>query len=374
MSRLAYTPPISVALVHDFLTQTGGAERLVLQLALAYPDAPIYTSVYEPDGTFAEFRDLDVRASSGWLIRPRAFRLYAPIFPLVFSSLDLSRFDTVVVSSSAFAHHVHHPRAFVYCHTPPRFLYRPLSYGEGGLRRMAAGPPGALVRHLDRRAAARAVSYAANSKVTQRRILDTYSRTARLIYPPVATAHLPADPQPMPARPQALVVSRLLPYKHVEVAVRAAIHAEIPIRVVGEGPERESLERLSSSGVEFLGRVDDSQMASLFTEASVVLAPGVEDFGFAPVEAHWSGRPVISIGAGGALETVVHGQDGLLLPDLQVATWAEALRRIHEMTWSPPELRSAAEPFRFDAFLRRLQTWVTEADRSAPSAEVQGGW
>lgn len=349
-----------VAIVHDYLTQTGGAERLVLALVSALPGASVYTSVYDPGCTFSGFAGLEVRVPPlGRLVRPAAFRWYAPLYPLLFSSLELSGFETVLVSSSAFAHHVRHPRVFVYCHTPPRFLYQPGSYtrslGRAGALRVVTAP----AKALDRRAAVRARSYAANSEVTRRRIADVYGLDAAVIHPPVSTGHLPAVLPPLPTRPQALVVSRLLPYKRVDVAVRACVEAGIPVRVVGDGPERGNLERIAGPGVELLGRVDDTEMAKLYANASVVLAPGVEDFGFAPVEAHWAGRPVVAVADGGALETVTDGVDGLLVHGHETHRWAAAVREVHERSWDPARLRVSAEQFSLETFVGRIRNWIT---------------
>lgn len=333
---------------------------MVLALAEAFPGAPVYTSVYAAAGTFAGFADLDVRvAPLGKLVRPAAFRSYAPLYPVLFRSLDLSEYDTVIVSSSAFAHHVRHPRSFVYCHTPPRFLYQPGSYLRSAALIAAIGAVTAPVCVADRRAARRARSYAANSEVTRRRIAAVYGLDATVIHPPVSTGHLPAVPFPLPARPHALVVSRLLPYKRVEVALMACAEVGIPVTVVGEGPERQRLERLAGPETEFLGRVDDAELAGLYAEASVVLAPGVEDFGFAPVEAHWAGRPVVAIAAGGALETVRDGVDGLLVEDHDISRWARALRAVHERRWDPGVLQDGATPFSFEVFSEQVRVWVS---------------
>lgn len=338
----------------------GGAERLVLALAEALPGAPLYTSVYSAAGTFAGFADLDVRvAPLGRLVRSGAFRWYAPIYPVLFRSLDLSEYDTVVVSSSAFAHHVRHPRSFVYCHTPPRFLYQPGSYAGSAALAAAIGVVSAPLGVVDRGAARRARSYVANSEATRRRVAETYGIDAAVIHPPVSNGHLPDVPLPLPATPRALVVARLLPYKRVDVALMACAEAGIPVTVVGDGPERQRLERIAGPGAELLGRVDDADLAGLYAEASVVLAPGVEDFGFAPVEAHWAGRPVVAVAAGGALETVRDGVDGLLVEDHDIRRWARALLAVHERDWDPVVLRDAAAPFSFEEFARRIRAWIS---------------
>lgn len=348
---------MTIAIVHDYLSQCGGAERVVLRLAAMFPDAPIYTSIYDADRTFAEFSALDIRTSRlQGRIEPARFRSAALRYAGVFRSFDLSSFDTVVVSSSAFAHHVRHPRSFVYCHTPPRFLYDLDAYGRRRAVTALATPVLSGLRRRDRQAASRHLSYAANSAATAARIHSSYGRRADVIHPPLWIAHLPTVALPMPPEPRALVVSRLLPYKRVDVAVRACALAGVPVTVVGEGPEESRLRSERSGRVEFLGRVPDAKLAALFEDHSVVVCPGREDFGYLPVEANYAGRPVVAFATGGALETVEDGITGRLVPDHEVGHWARVLREVHERTWSPSALRSATQRFqatRFDAAVRR---------------------
>lgn len=352
-----WSAAVSVAIVHDFLSQCGGAERVVLQLAAMFPDAPIYTSFYAPERTFAEFADRDVRTSRlQGRIDPDGFRWAVLRYPGAFRSFDLSAFDTVVVSSSAFAHHVVHERSFVYCHTPPRFLYESGAYRHGRKLRLLARPALAVLRGSDRRAVSRHRSYAANSEVTAERVRRLYGREAAVLHPPLWTRHLPAEPPPFPRSPRALLVSRLLKYKRVDVAVEACRLVGMPLTVVGDGPERRRLEENRWPGVAFLGRVDDIDLAPLFAEHSVALVPAREDFGYGAVEANYAGRPVVALAAGGARETVVHGVTGLLVESYEPAAWALALGAVHEREWSPGDLRRATTRFqapRFDAAVRR---------------------
>ncbi|HLG66648.1 MAG TPA: glycosyltransferase [Acidimicrobiales bacterium] len=350
------------AIVHDYLSQRGGAERVVLALSRLFPDAPVYTSFYVPEMTYPEFERLDVRTSSlQGSVRPDRFRRAVLRFPAAFEGLDLSGFDQVVVSSSAFAHHVRHPRKLVYCYTPPRFLYDAAAYLGGPLRGAVARPLLAPLRRRDRRAAATAVRYAAISEQTARRVREVYGREAPVIYPPLWTAHLPAEPLPPPACPRALVIARLLPYKRVDVAVRACARAGIGLTVVGEGPEWARLAKLAGEGATFLGRVDDACMHELFASHSVVLAPGIEDFGYGPLEANFAGRPVVAVAAGGALETVQRGVNGELVEGWDVDRWAAAIREVLTRTWSPGALRRTTTRFQAEVFERQLLEWVAHA-------------
>lgn len=358
-----------LALVHDYLTQRGGAERVVLHLAALFPDAPVYTTLYDPDSTFAEFQDHDVRTSSlQGRVDPTRFRRAALRYPRAFRSFVLDAFDAVIVSSSAFAHHARHPAALVYFHCPPRFLYDPESYvaSQTALATLRAG--GALLRRGDRAAARRHLSYAANSAATAARLADAYGIEARVVFPPLAVHHLPPSVTPLPERPGALVVSRLLPYKRVDVAVRACATAGVPLTVVGEGPDEARLHRLAEGAdVTFLGRVEDGVLAALFARHSVVLTPGNEDFGFGPVEANYAGRPVVARAAGGALETVVPGTTGLLVDGTDEASWAAALLDALARAWDPVALRDSTARFSGDAFDRRVIEWLDDALGAARS-------
>ena len=349
----------SVALVHDYLSQCGGAERVVLELAAMFPEAPIYTSFFAPEATFAEFAGKDVRTSSlQSRIDPDRFRSAVLRYPRAFRTFDLSAFDTVVVSSSAFAHHVVHRRSFVYWHTPPRFLYQPASYGLARPLRAAALPLLAALRRADATAAARHLSYAANSEATASRVRSAYGRSAVVIHPPLRTGHLPVDLPPLPATPRALVVSRLLPYKRIDVAVQACRLAGMPLTVVGEGPQERTLRHLGAGTVDFLGRLGETELPAVFAAHSVVLVPGQEDFGYVPVEANYAGRPVVAFAAGGALETVVDGVTGQLVPTHDPAEWAAALRSVHDRAWSPASLREATTRFGADAFQASVRQWL----------------
>lgn len=349
-----------VALVHDFLSQYGGAERVVLELSRIFPDAPVYTAFYDPDGTFPEFRERRIVTSSlQRIVRPGRFRAYAPLYPRAFERFDLGQYDLVVASSSAFAHRVRHPNCRVYCHTPPRFLYHPESYGWPDWRNRILHAGTAPLRRADRRSARAKASYAANSDLTRRRVLAAYDIECRVIHPPLATTHLSAPVMPLPDRPALLMVSRLLPYKRVDVAIAVANATGLPLGVVGEGPERARLQSMAGPNVTFLGRVPDARMPELFAAATVVLAPGAEDFGYGPVEAHWFGRPAVAVAGGGALETVNDGIDGLLVRGTETEPWVRAVKSTLERPWTPAALRSSAGAYTAPAFREHVVTWLS---------------
>ena len=349
-----------LAIVHDYLSQRGGAERVVLSMARRYPEAPIYTSFWAEDRCYPEFRQLDVRTSRlQGRIDPAHFRRSVLALPRAFATLDLSGFDRVLISSSAFAHHVSHPNAAVYCYTPPRFLYEPEAYLDSPVLSAALWPGLAWLRRRDRAAAAAKQAYAAISRQSASRIEAAYGRRSELLYPPLATAHLPSQLSPLPATPRALVISRLLPYKRVDLAIAACTEAGIGLSIVGEGPEEARLRQLAAgTDTSFLGRVDDDELRALYAEHSVLLAPGVEDFGLGPVEAAYAGRPALAVAAGGALETVIDGETGLLVDGDDPRRWAAKLTRLLELPWDPVVLRSSTERFAEPRFFRQLEAWL----------------
>lgn len=349
-----------LAIVHDFLSQAGGAERVVLELARMFPDAPIYTSFYAPDRTYPEFTATDIRTSRlQGRINPDRFRSAVLRYPGAFRSLELSKFDALVVSTSAFAHHVVHERAFVFWHTPPRFLYDTAAYDLPSWQARLAGPVLSYLRAGDQRAAKRHWSYAANSANTANRLRDVYGCNARVVHPPLWIDHLPQHLAPPPSRPRALVVSRLLPYKRIDLAVRACALAGIPLTVVGEGPEEARLRSQGGSDVQFLGRLADSELAPVFADHSVVLVPGRQDFGYSTLEANYAGRPVVTVAEGGALETVIDEVTGRLVEGTDQHRWAAVLREVHEREWVPEELRRTTEPFQAAAFRLAVRGWVS---------------
>ena len=326
-------------------------------MAGLFPDAPIYTSFYAPGSTYPEFADLDVRTTSlQSSIRPDHFRRSVLRLPGAFAGLDLSGFDQVLVSSSAFAHHIRHPRSVVYCYAPPHFLYDSRAYFGSRAKAAAAWPVLAPLRRRDRTAASSHGAYIAISAESARRIASAYGRTAPIVYPPLRTEHLPLLPEPLPAEPRALIVARMLPYKRVDVALSACVQAGVGLTVVGEGPEEPRLRQLAAGhDVQFLGRLDDAALVDLFVAHSLVLAPGIEDFGYGPVEANYAGRPVVAQAAGGALETVENGVNGILVSGWDTGHWADAIKSAVHRSWSPAALRESTSRFHADEFGRGIR-------------------
>ena len=304
-----------VALVHDFLVDLRGADRVFLAIADIWPDAPIYTAVYDEEGTEGRFAHRDVRTSFLQRLHPRAsnFRALLPLYPSAIESFDLSGYDLVLSSSSAWAH-------AVICDEPTThvsYCYNPFRYAWNDRDRTLASRPDpisrAVLRKILRRwrqwdwvAAQRVDRYLTISKTARARIKTYWGRDAKVLHPPVETARF----APGPVGDYYLVLSELMQHKRIDVAVEAFNRLGLPLVVAGDGPDARRLARAAGPTVTFKGRVSDSQAAELLSGCRALVSTAVEEFGIAAVEAQAAGRPVISVGAGGALETVKPGITG----------------------------------------------------------------
>jgi glycosyltransferase involved in cell wall biosynthesis len=305
------------ALVHDFLVSVRGADRVFLEMCELWPDADVFTPVYDEEGTEGLFAGRRIHTSFLQRLRPtsRTFRALLPLYPAAIESFDLSGYDLVVSSSSAWAHAVLCEEETVhvcYCHNPFRYAWnerhRTLAERSDPVSR-------ALLRALFRRwrewdwiAAQRVDRYITNSRTTQGRIRSYFGRDSRIVYPPVATERF----EPGPVGDYHLVLSELVSHKQIEVAVKAFNQLGKPLVIAGDGPARRRLERLAGSTVRFAGRVSDAEAARLLSGCRALVVTGPEEFGIAAVEAQAAGRPVIARAAGGLLENVVDGVTGCL--------------------------------------------------------------
>jgi glycosyltransferase involved in cell wall biosynthesis len=360
------SPGPSIALVHDYLTQRGGAERVVLSLARAFPDAPLHTSLYEPRTTFPEFADLDVRPLPLNRLGPLRshHRAALPLLAAAFSRLRVEA-DVVVCSSSGWAHGARTSgRKIVYCHTPARWLYQADRYLRGraaGAYAVASTLRAPLVR-WDRRAAASADRYLANSSSVAQRIAEVYGTEAEVVPPP------PALTPEGPSRPVAgvepgfvLCVSRLLPYKNVDAVVRAfdTLRDERLV-VAGTGPDEAALRALAPANVTFVGRVDDEQLRWLYSLSDLLVAASHEDFGLTPLEAATFGKPSVVLRWGGFLDTVSEGGTGVFFETPTTEAIAAALREARRQPWQHEAIREHAAGFAEPRFIERIRAIVDE--------------
>src|SRR3954471_7636688 len=307
--------PPRVALVHDFLLDLRGAERVFLEMCEIWPDAPVYTAVYDEAGTEGRFAHRDVRTTFLDRLSPnsRTFRSLLPFYPAAIESLDLSEFDVVVSSSSAWAHAVicEGGAAHVcYCHNPFRYAWndrdRTLAERRDPIRRAALRTLFHRWRQWDWIAAQRVDTYLANSRTTEARIRAYFARDSRVVYPPVDVSRF----NPGSAGDHYMVLSELMPHKRIDLAVEAFNKLRLPLVVAGDGPDARSLRRMAGPTVTFAGRISDADVALLLEGCRALVVTAVEEFGIAAVEAQAAGRPVVAVGAGGALETVRDGVTG----------------------------------------------------------------
>jgi glycosyltransferase involved in cell wall biosynthesis len=359
----------NAAIVHDYLNQSGGAERVALHLARMWEGAPIYTSLYRPDFTFPEFREHEIRTSLlDRLPINRGFRNLFPLYPAAFRALGTLGHDVVISSSSAWAHEVRtapDTTHVVYCHTPARWLYG-RSYLGASARQQLARPLFSAMRRIDRNAARRADRYVANSENVRRRIRDSYGLDADVVYPPVDVDRF----TPRPRGERLLVVSRLLPYKRVHLAIEAANRAGMPLDVVGSGPNFFELRDLAGPTVEFHRRLSDEVITEMMESCRALLLPGDEDFGITPVEALAAGKPVVAFGAGGALETLDDGVTAALFREPTVESLLEAIRRIEALDTSPEDIAATARRFSPEAFRTGIHAAVERARHGDPQVAV----
>lgn len=358
-----------VAIAHDYLTQRGGAERVVSQFATMFPEASIVTSVYEPDLTYPDFASHEVITSPlnriGWL--RRHFRAGLPLYDWAFDHTEVpAGTDTVLVSTTGFAHGVKTPpgcRKVVYCHSPARFLYLADDYlgdkwwrSPKGIVLRALTPP---LRRWDQKAAASADKYLCNSTVVRDRIRDVYGIEATVVHPPYSLD--PDGPQePLPGSENLpsffLTVSRLMPYKNVDVLLHA--FADMPdehLVVIGSGPLRDELHDLAPANVSFFEGISDAQLRWAYAHAAAVIAPSKEDFGLTPVEGFAFGTPCLALHAGGYLDTVVDGISGQFFDSATPDAVVQAVRSFRE---NPVEKRAVldhAERFSPDTFSKDVR-------------------
>ena len=362
-------PPLKIALVHDYLNQYGGAERVLEELHTLFPTAPVYTSIYWPKKMSPTIRALDVRTSFMQRL-PLVTRNHQPfllLYPLAFESFDLSEFDVVISNSSAFCKGVvTHPGTLhiCYCLTPMRWVWNYHAYVDrerlGTMARMVLPAAISQLRAWDVATAQNVDRFLAISRTVSSRVRKYYRRDSTVVYPPVnCDAFLSAPPSPIDN--YYLVVARLMPYKRIDLAVDAFSRLGIPLKIVGDGRSLPELRARAGRNVEFVGRVSDSELKRLYAACRGYVFPGEEDFGIAPLEANASGRPVIAYAAGGALDTVIDGRTGVLFERQEVESLIAAVRRAEATAWDSEELRRHARKFDRQVFREQLQAFVWES-------------
>lgn len=355
-----------VALVHDHLTQLGGAERVLEVFQNLWPSAPTYTLFYDPRTMEEIFGHKDIRSS--FLQRfPGALRFMRwmlPLMPTATEQYPLNNYDVVVSSASAFAKGViTSPNTLhvCYCHTPTRYLWNDaLSYIDE-LRaprviKFFLPIVQNFLRLWDRLAAERVDLFIANSKTVQKRIKKYYGKESIVIYPPVNTEEFSLSAAP---KTSYLIGGRLVSYKRYDLVIEAFNRTGLPLIVFGTGPEEQKLKKAAKENITFVGRVSDEERARLFANAIAFIHPQEEDFGLTAVESMAAGRPVIAYRQGGATESVIDGVTGTFFDEQSWEALAEILFRFDEKAFSPTRIKAHAEQFSVTNFRRTIHDFVT---------------
>ncbi len=360
---------VRVALAHDYLTQRGGAERVVLSLLRAFPGAPLHSTLYNADATYPGFRDAEIITSplNRFGVFRRDPRKALPLLPVAAGRMRIDA-DVVIASSSGWAHAFPTTgRRLVYCHNPARWLYQTDEYlGDAGPlapQRLALAPLRRPLQAWDRRAARRADRYLGNSRVVVQRIADTYGIEADLV-PPPHSIDAAGHQEPAPGLVDwqdgyHLIVSRLQPYKNVDRALEAFRSlSDQRLVVVGQGPLTDQLRTLAPANARLVSGLSDGQLRWTYAHATALIAPSYEDFGLTPLEAAAFGRPTLALHAGGYLDTIDPAVNGAFFETATAAAIADAVRDNRNRRWDPAAIIAHAETFSEARFIARMRREV----------------
>ena len=358
-----------VALIHDWLTGMRGGEKVLEVLCDLYPGADIFTLVHDRGSVSPRIERHRIETSFvQWLPFARThYRRYLPLFPFAIEQFDLDPYDLVLSSSHCAAKAVvpaGRARHLCYCHSPMRYAWDQFDAYFGPARvgpvasRWVYRPMLARLARGDAATSARVHRFVANSAHVAGRIRRYYNREATIVHPPVDTVfYHPDDSTPAS---HFLIVSALVPYKRIELAMSACERAGADLRIAGDGPDRRRLESRAGKHVQFLGRLTDEEIRREYRAAQAVLLPGEEDFGIVPVEAQACGRPVVALGRGGALETVIDGETGVLFEEPTVEALAAALGRVARLDFDGARIRAHAERFSRDRHEHHMRAVIDE--------------
>lgn len=360
-----------VALVHDYLREYGGAERVLEALHAMFPEAPVFVALYDPKrlGKHAQrFAKWDIRQTK--LAKyPLAQRLVSPyrIFAAhAFESLDLSEFDLIISSTNMYMAKAvrfgSKTKHISYVHTPPRSLYgysTMTDWRKSPVTRVIGEVINTWMRYVDFQTAQRPSALVANSRTTQDRIAKFYRRDSTVVYPPIHLVDQELEVLPRSERKYALFVGRLAQSKHPELILHACQTLGVPLKIVGSGALLERLKKLAGPETEILGGVSDKLLAELYQRATCVLYPAEdEDFGIVPIEAMAAGTPVVAHASGEPQFTVTPDETGILVPSFKTGDWTEAVRQAHQTKWDYRAIQRQSQKFSFDHFERAIQAVI----------------
>ena len=368
-----------IALVHDYFVQMGGAERVAEAMHESFPSAPMYTTVALPQSLPQRLRTADIRTSPLQHLPAidRRFRHYFMLYPFAVENFDLSQYDLIFSSSSGYAKGVRRRRNAIhvcYCHTPMRWVWR---YEDYVARERFGRVARALLplmlwplRQWDLRASRQPNYYIANSRLVAQRIKRIYGREAHVIPPPIDVNRFHMSNE---IDDYYLVLSRLMPYKRIDLAIEACKQMNRRLIVIGDGPDRARLEKLADDRIEFLGRQPDKVVNYYAARCRALLFPGEEDFGMAPLEANAAGRPVIAYRSGGAVETVEENVTGVFFDQPSSVSLAESIEKFEGLRFDQYALRRHAEKFDRTVFTFRVLQFLGSVAPSSCAEELLAG-
>lgn len=359
-----------IALVHDYLNQYGGAERVLEAFAEIFPYAPIYTLIYDEKRTGKAFAGKKIRTSFLQKIpfTKTYHRLFPILMPVAIEQFDLSRYEVVLSDSASFAKGViTKPETLhiCYCLTPLRYAWDDSHryIEEFGYPKFVKKIVPFFINYIrlwDKEAALRVDKFIADSEFVVRRIKKYYNEEAEVIYPPIKTRIFYIEKNP---KNYFLMVGRFLPYKRFDVAIEAFNRLKYPLKIIGDGPERGRLKKMAKENIEFVGLVSDKKLREYYANALAFIFPQEEDFGITPLEAMASGRPVLAYRGGGALETVEEGKTGLFFDEQAPESLIEAVKKFKPEDFNPQEIRKHALKFDKEVFKEKIKDFVEKALR-----------
>lgn len=361
---------MKVAIVHDWLTNMGGAEKVVIALHELFPDAPIYTSVANLKKLDPLFSKMNIKTTfiQKLPFSKSKYNRYLPLFPVAFESLDLRGYDVIITSSSSIgakgilrdSTSIH----ICYCHTPPRYawdFYQEYLYSVGSFQRLFIRPLMHYLRMYDQLSANRVDFFIANSSNVAERIKKIYQKNSKIIYPPVETAKFSVSHK---SEDFYLVVSRLVQYKRIDIAIRACNELNKKLVIIGKGEEMESLKQIAGPNIQFLGYQPDSVVKDYMERCKAFLFPGYEDFGITPVEAQACGKPTIAYGKGGALDYVINMETGILFDEQSVDSMISAIRKLENHCFDPMLISRHVQKYDKMVFGSKLSSFIYESIQS----------
>lgn len=358
---------MKIAIAHDWLTNMGGAENVVINFTEIYPDAPVYTTVYNPNKLDQSLKRINVKTTFLQKIKGanKKHQSLLPLMPIAWEQLDFNEYDVVLSSSSSCAKGlVTSPDTMhvCYCHTPMRYAWE--FYNEYLEREKIGFFKSKLIpiimnyiRIWDVTSANRVDYFIANSENVAKRIRKHYRRDAVVIHPPVRASYFNISDID---EDYFLIVSRLVPYKRIDLAVEAFNELGLPLIVIGQGPQLEYLQSIAKDNVKLLGRQPDDVIKEYYAKCRAFIFPGEEDFGITPLEAQASGRPVIAYGKGGVLETVIDGKTGIFFKNQTKEDLIDAVKKLETMTFDKRTVREHALKFDEEIFKQKISDFITE--------------